>query len=296
MNAPAPAGRRIRTVLAIVLAVLAGLLAPLAIVADWAWRQVENTDAFVAEYAPLAHETQFQDLVADRLTGAITDQLGAVGSSDAGRTLVGRVVDQFVASDEFASAFSVSLRLAHQQLRALLAAEPGAVQLNDGRLELQLGPFAEAVKTQLSQAGVPFVDRLPTITATITLAEIDPGTVSLARTGYRVLELLNGRLIWIALLAAVAAVALWPGVRRGLIVTGSALVTGVAVSAAAWLILSSGLRGRLAPASSALVQYVSTGAAAAMGPPLLAVAVAGAVTAFLGLLSHARPRSIANAG
>src|SRR5215212_4629044 len=59
------------TVLAAVLILLGCLMAPLAVVSGWAKSTLTDTDAFVATYAPLAHNPEVQSFVVDQAAAAI---------------------------------------------------------------------------------------------------------------------------------------------------------------------------------------------------------------------------------
>lgn len=279
---------RWRTVLGSVLAVLAGLLAPLSVVTGWAHTLVSDTGAFVANYAPVVQSESVQQVLGTRLSEAIIDQLGAADNRLT-RAAVGRVVDQAVGSDLFADATTTSLRLAHAELVALLTGEPGRLQVDDGEVQLRLAPFADAVKQRLSEAGVPFVDRLPEVTGGIPLLRIDPRLVPLLQSGYRVLDAVATWLPWLALALMVVAVWLWPNRRRALIGLGLSLLGGTLLVALAWRLALQGLNHRLGDDLAQVAGLVAQVTSAPVASPLLALGVTGAVVATLARLGAREP-------
>lgn len=279
---------RWRTVLGSVLAVLAGLLAPLSVVTGWAHTLVSDTDAFVATYAPVVQSESVQQVLGTRLSEAIIDQLGAADNRLT-RAAVGRVVDQAVGSDLFADATTTSLRLAHAELVALLTGEPGRLQVDDGEVQLRLAPFADAVKQRLSEAGVPFVDRLPEVTGGIPLLRIDPRLVPLLQSGYRVLDAVATWLPWLALALMVVAAWLWPNRRRALIGLGLSLLGGALLVALAWRLALQGLTHRLGDDLALVAGFLAQVTSAPVASPLLALGVTGAMVATLARLSAREP-------
>ncbi|MFD0431133.1 hypothetical protein ACFQ60_39040 [Streptomyces zhihengii] len=67
--------RRARWTGASVLLLVALLLAPLAVVAAWVDSQVSDTDRYVATVAPLAGDPAVQQVVTDRLTHRVVDNM-----------------------------------------------------------------------------------------------------------------------------------------------------------------------------------------------------------------------------
>lgn len=273
-----------RTTLGVLLAVLAGLLAPLSVVAGWAHTLVSDTDAFVATYSPVVQSDAVQQVLGTRLSEAIIDQLGPADNRFT-RAAVNRVVDEAVGSDLFAGATTASLRLAHGELVALLTDGPGRVQVVDGVVQLRLAPFADAVKQRLSEAGVPFIDRMPEVTAGIPLLRIDPRLLPLLQSGYRVFDTVADWLPWLALVLMVAAVWVWPNRRQALIGTGLSLLGGVLAIGLAWRLALQGVTHRLGDDLALVAGLVAELTSAPVASPLLALGVTGAMLATLVRLS-----------
>src|SRR4051794_8050733 len=74
---PVPVDRsgRWRATVSVALVVVGCLLAPFAVSAVWANRQVSDTDRYVATVTPLAHDPAVQAAVADRVSVAILQAL-----------------------------------------------------------------------------------------------------------------------------------------------------------------------------------------------------------------------------
>lgn len=284
------AGGIARRVTGSVLAVLVMLLAPVSLVAGWAWSQVSDTDRFVATYAPLAGAPEVHQLIGTAVTDEITGRLGVVGRLPATRQVVANATEAVLSSDALAAAWQTSLRLAHAQLASLLAADSGTIEINDGALQVQLGPFADAVKQYLVGAGVPFASLIPEVTAAITVVQLDPDTVALARLAYRVLGTSAVWLPWLTLILAILVVMVWPTKRGGLILADSAAMIGAALLTLA-LSQAAAVVPTLVAENVRPVTTLFVGTALESFPsPTLAVFVAGAAAFFTGVMAEPERR------
>lgn len=272
-----------RTAAGVLLAVLAGLAAALTPVAGWGHTLLTDADAFVATYSPVVRSETVQEVLTTRLSDAIIDQLGV--DNVLTRRLVTGAVENAVASEEFASATTAGLRLAHQELLAQLSGEPGHLQVTDGAVVLPFAPFGEALRQRLGAAGVPFVDRLPEVSGGITLFRVDPQLLSSLQTGFRVLNLAAPWLPWVAFGLAVAAIWVWPGVRRPLIGLGLSLLGGVLVVSLAWYLGMHTLWHGLGDDLGLVAGLVARLTTEPVVTPLLGLGVSGAVLAALAALS-----------
>ncbi len=303
-----------RTALVAVLVVLTGILAPVSVVAAWAHTQVSDTEAFVAAYAPLADDPAVQRAMADKISVAIQERLDLPGLTDellggltgsnpiAARLLpsltgplnsmVSEFIDThvaaFVASDAFSRVWTVSLRTSHTQFVALLSRdETSALTVQDGLLQLQFGPFVDAAKQRLVADGFPIVERIPPVTATVDLVQLDPRTVAQAQAGYRLLTVVAEWLPWLLLLLPTLALLVARDLRRTVIACAAAVTIGIVV---AWLAFRAVVERGVAAAARNGFPEAATGAITdgALGPmrgPALAVAVLGLVIAFLAWLT-----------
>jgi hypothetical protein len=268
------------------LVVLTGLLSPISLVTEWAWSQASDTEAFVATYAPLARAPQVQQLATEKMSAAILAKLGRIGQNHQVQQLTTEAVTTLVTSQAFVDIWTQGLRASHAQLRSLLAAEPGSLEVNQGALQLQLAPFSDAVRQRLIQAQIPFADQLPTINAAITLIEIDPQLVAQTRDGYRIVEVAAAWSPWLALLAGVGAVLSWRTKRGGLIATGAAIALGTVALVVAGLFALGALPGLVEPALRSVVALLAHTATGPLLSPLMGLAVTSAVLLFTGVLSQ----------
>ena len=236
-------GPRARSRLAIVLLVLAGLLLPLAVVATWTARTVSDTEAFVARVGPVAAEPEVQalvsrqladqvttavidDRVAPRITGAI-DELSApepvkgllrdVAASLGGavEARVQGVATKVVEAPEFQDSFDAALGTAHGELVATLEGDAGeGVVVTEGdTVSVSLATVANAVRAELVNAGYTFVDRLPTLEATVPIATVDQ--LDRWQGWYALLKVM----VWLGPVLVLALLAVGTWLRRDLAVS-----------------------------------------------------------------------------
>jgi hypothetical protein len=304
-----------RTALVAILVTLTGIVAPVSVVAAWASTQVSDTDAFVAAYAPLSRDPEVQRALAAKLSQTIQERLDLPALTDEllGRatgpitsrllpslagplnSLVSDFIDKqlnaFVASDAFSRVWEVGLRTTHTQFAALLRGDDSAaVTATEGTLQLQLGPFVDAARQRLIANGFPLADRIPPVTAAIDLVQLDPRTVAQAQAGYRLLTGVAEWLPWLLLLLPALALLLARDLRRTVIASGAAVTIGIAL---AWLSFRAVVEHGVAVAATnglppAATAALTDGALGPMRAPALAIAVLGAVIAFLAWLT-ARP-------
>ena len=226
--------RRSRTVIAVVLILLGVLLAPVAVVTGWAKWTLTDTDRFVATYAPLSDSPEVQAYVVDqamaavdakvdlgRLTQELVDGLIALGTgprattalqtlqataTDGLRSMIRDGVTEFVASDQFDTAWAEALRIGHTQLIGTLTNDPAAVATisPDGSLGIPLGPIVERVKATLVARGITVAGRIPPVDRTIVLVQSSQlPTVQLA---YGITVAVGTWLPWLVLVLLVGGV------------------------------------------------------------------------------------------
>lgn len=181
----------LRSVLAAVLLTLGCVGVPASATAWWMHDTLTDTDQFVATAAPLAEDPAVQDEVVRQLVLATMDLLADLppGLADRLRPQVARIAARVVESPAFAEAWERSLPPVHEQLLALLSGDdPDAVLSADdrGTLSLELATLTRTLRVALEDAGVPGVDRLPTVRATIPVASVDD--VTALRPAYDALE------------------------------------------------------------------------------------------------------------
>jgi hypothetical protein len=244
--------RRLRHVGASVLLLLALLLAPLAVVAAWVDDEVSDTDRYVQTVAPMASEPAVQDVVIDRLTNRVVENVDveAVTAAltrtlaDAGApprvvegaealdgplrsavtTVADRVITGVVTSDTFQQAWEGANRRAHAAVVNMLTGErEGAVRTTGDTIQLDLGVVVDEVRQRLVDAGFDKASAIPDTDRTVTLFETEK--LGQAQDAMRVLDVVG---TWLPVLTVVlAALAVWtaPAHRVMLMVTA----TGVGV-------------------------------------------------------------------
>jgi hypothetical protein len=251
---PAPPRRRRkwgRSTGAVILILIGALLAPVAVVGNWARGLVVDTDRYVNTVAPIADDPLVQSAVTNRVTTAIVNGLNveqlttqatdavaglnlpplvssAVQSlqgplQDAITNFVHKQVTKVVSSDAFSNTWEEANKAAHEQIVATLRGDPDALaQISDtGVLTLDITPIIEQVKTQLEAAGFGLVSRIPTITVTFPIAS-NADLVKL-QNAYRLIDIVGGLLPWLSLGLLAAGVLAAQRRSRALVVAGLSL-------------------------------------------------------------------------
>ena len=263
-TAPKPRKPRGRgwTVLATALILIGTLLAPVAVVANWAKLQLSDTQTFVDTFAPLAQDPAVQSYVTtqvvaaiddkiniDQLTSNVFDSIAGLGlgpvatnalqafkgvAADGVRSVMTNAVSAFVQSDAFADVWRQALTTSHTQLMAAMQNDPNAaLTINgNGEVGIALGPIIDQVKQVLIDRGVTFAANIPEIDKTIVIAQSD--SVVQAQLAYNLAIAVGSWLPWIALLFLVAGVLV--ARRRSL-----ALIWAAVALALAMILVASGV-------------------------------------------------------
>src|SRR3954447_26390364 len=175
-------GERWRSIVAVVLIVVGCILAPLAVTAVWANRQVSDTDRYVETVAPLAKDPAVQAAVAARVSAAILQALdvpaltsdvvdGLAKQNLPPRAIAGlralevplnngiegfvnSSVTKVIKSNQFAALWVAANKSAHAALVNLMSGnQSGAITAQNGQVTLNLGPIIAQVKQQLLANG-----------------------------------------------------------------------------------------------------------------------------------------------
>lgn len=226
--------------------VLALLLAPPAVVAAWFQHTVSDTDRYVETVAPLASEPPVQDVVIDRLTDrvvqnvdvaavtdALTEALREAGASprvveraeslegplrNAVATVVDRTVTRVVTSDSFQQVWEGANQRSHAAVMNMLTGDDeGPVREVGDSVELDVGQVVDQVRTELVDAGFDEAAAIPDTDRTITLFQTEE--LGKAQDTLRLLDILG---TWLPVLTvALAALAVWtaPAHRVMLMIT-----------------------------------------------------------------------------
>ena len=155
-------GRGFRRWSSVILAVIAGVVLPLAALTVWTQRTVLDTDQYVDTVGPLASNEAVQDRVSQVLSAQINEQvdfdslikdtldeaelpedlegpLGVLVGPLAGgaESIVARVVDEIVRSEAFATLWEEANRSGHEVVVAVLTGE-GAdlIETDDGKIRI----------------------------------------------------------------------------------------------------------------------------------------------------------------
>ncbi len=294
------------------LIVLGAILAPVALVSNWAVTELTDTDAFVATFAPLAQDPEVQKLVADTVTEAIDERvdlpaitgpvfdglgedLGPLASTGlsalegvvngAIRQLVASTIDRFVSSDAFANVWESALRVTHTQvINALESDGSGAITVDGGTIGIQIGPIVEAAKTALVEQGLTFAANLPEVDRTIVVAKSEG--LGQLQVAYAWAVAVASWLPWIALLllvagGLVAGAGLFSVVfsAAGVAATMALLLIGLAIGRA--VVIAELVAAEIPPAVAALVFEQVLGRVYATAIGILVIAGIVAVTAWL---------------
>ncbi|MCU1478282.1 MAG: hypothetical protein JWQ64_2975 [Subtercola sp.] len=243
------------TVLATALILIGTLLAPVAVVANWAKLQLADTTTFVDTFAPLAKDPAVQSYVTDqvvlaidnqididKLTSDVFDSIASLGLGPAAtsalesfkgvaangiRSVMTNAVSAFVQSDAFADVWRQALTTSHEQLIAAMQNDPNAALTINGKgqVGIALGPIIDQVKQVLVAKGVTFAANIPEINQTIVIAQSD--SVVQAQLGYNLAIAVGAWLPWIALLFLVAGVVV--ARRRSLALIWAAVALAIAM-------------------------------------------------------------------
>jgi hypothetical protein len=248
-----------RTPVAILLIAVGCLLAPLSVLGVWGANEVSNTGRYVANVEPLIHDPAIQNALTDKITNEITSNLDVAGYTKQAATLltskglprVGTLLQSFapsiasavagfihsdvhkiITSPQFARTWVQVNTVAHQQLVKALSGQGGAATVSNGQVVIDLTPFINIAKQDLSARGFTIVNRLPAIHPTLAL--FSSRELVKAQTGYRLVNDLKIVLPVLALLLIGLGVYIARGHRRALVGAGLGF-------AAAMLVLGLGL-------------------------------------------------------
>jgi hypothetical protein len=230
-------GKRWQRIVSVVLLVLGFILVPLSAVAIWTHNQLTNTDRYVETVSPLAENADVQQVVATAVVNAIFTgniekrvasalpkraQPLAAPIASAAKSYAVDVAEKLLASQQFSDLWDAANRRAHNQLVALLTDDPdkapGAVNIKDGKVKLDLTNVIKQVQGKLVDAGLSFLKNVnvPPVSRTITI--IDTEGLSEARTYVSILDTLAWVLPVLGVLALAGSALIVPPRRRRLTV------------------------------------------------------------------------------
>ncbi len=245
---------------ATVLIFLGCLLAPVSVLAVWTANQVSDTGRYVANMEPLVHEPAIQNALTDKITYQITSRLHVAGYTHQAATqlsshgltriagllqgvsgsltsavdgFVRTQVHKLVTGPRFARAWLQVNTIAHTEIVKVLSGKGGgAVSTSNGKVTIDLAPFINVVKQDLSARGFTLVQKLPPIHPTFEL--FSSRHLAQAQGGYRLINALKIVLPILSLVLIGLGVYIARGHRRALIGAGLGF-------AASMLLLGAGL-------------------------------------------------------
>jgi LPXTG-motif cell wall-anchored protein len=241
------AGRIARSTAAVILIVVGVLCFTIAPLAIWGRNLVLNTDRYVATLKPVASDPGVQDAViraVDNQVNAhidiksyISDVLppraaqalaGPLQSAVTG--LVNTVTTKFVQSDAFQTLWVEMNRAVHQSLQHILTGTipaNAALQTKGNKLYLDLSALVDKVKAQLVAAGLSVASKVPSVGATIEIAQLQG--LDKARKVTRGLNTIANWLPWIGLVLVAGGIATARKRRRALVSTALGVGVGMIV-------------------------------------------------------------------
>jgi LPXTG-motif cell wall-anchored protein len=241
------AGRIARSSAAVILIVVGVLCFTIAPLAIWGRNLVLNTDRYVATLKPVASDPGVQDVVIRAVDNQVSSHIDiksyisdvlppraaqALGPplQSAVSGLVNTVTTRFVQSDAFQTLWVQVNRLAHQQINYLLTGSRpanAAVSTNQGKVYLDLSVLVDRVKAQLVAAGLTVASKVPTVGATIEIAQLKG--LDKARKATRALNTIANWLPWVGLVLVAGGIATARKRRRALISTALGVGVGMIV-------------------------------------------------------------------
>jgi hypothetical protein len=240
------AARVARSVAAPVLIIVGVLCLTLAPPAIWGRNLVLNTDRYVETLAPVAANPGVQSAVISAVDEQVSTHLDVrslVGQvlppqaarllggplQSAAESLINTVTTRFVQSPAFQTLWVNVNRIAHQQVTYLLTGNRPAnssLRLNNtGQIVLDLAPIVQQVKDRLVSAGLTVAQNVPTVGATLEIADAH-GLVE-AQRATRVLNTAADWLPWTGLVLVAGGLIAAHQRRRALIGAALGLAVGM---------------------------------------------------------------------
>ena len=243
----APRRHRGRGAASIALAVLGGILLPLAGLTVWTRNQLLDTDRYVATVAPLASDPAIQDAVVARLTTTVSDAVDfqsiatealpdnaqrlAAPIAAGAEQLVHELADKVVHSDQFQTFWAEANRKGHDTMVAALTGEGGtAIETANGQVVVQFGPLAEQVLQRLQErTGIDLASRVPAERLNVAFVVVQSEDLAKVQSAVRLVNPLTWFIALAALGCLVGAVFAATDRRRGVRRSGWAITIGSAV-------------------------------------------------------------------
>ncbi|MCL2536325.1 MAG: hypothetical protein FWE39_19360 [Nocardiaceae bacterium] len=254
-----------------VLLVLVAMLSIVSVTSRFTRGEILDTDRYVTTVTPLGQDPAIQAEISDQITNEIYDRvdvealttealtaltnasnlaenaprvnqiltgLGPVLAGQA-KSFINETVTTFVQSQQFEDLWIQANRTAHTALVSVVTGNygPSSVQVDQsGTVSISLATIIDNVKTQLTDRGFTFAEKIPSVDKQFVLFQ-SPDLVK-AQRAVNALDKVSAVLPWLTIACAAAAVAVAPRGRRlkTLSLAGLSIALGMLVLAIGILI------------------------------------------------------------
>lgn len=248
---PSEAPRKLprwRRALVAILVIVSVVLVPLAGLSIWVRNLVLDTNHYVDTVAPLAHNRAITDLVAERATNRLFQQVDVeaqakdalperaqflAGPISSGvQTFTHDAAQRVLATEQFATVWKEANRRAHTQVVKLLTGEGKNIAVKNDKVVLDLSAVIDEEVKRLDQRGVTVFDSVAKKQKNLQVELFDAGQLKKARSAVHLLDRLRIVLVVLVFVLLGAALALSGNRRRTLMRWALGLVIAMAVTAA----------------------------------------------------------------
>ncbi|HEY4401942.1 MAG TPA: hypothetical protein VGO38_07925 [Acidimicrobiia bacterium] len=248
---PSEAPRKLprwRRALVAILVIVSVVLVPLAGLSIWVRNLVLDTNHYVDTVAPLAHNRAITDLVAERATNRLFQQVDVeaqakdalperaqflAGPISSGvQTFTHDAAQRVLATEQFATVWKEANRRAHAQVVKLLTGEGKNIAVKNDKVVLDLSAVIDEEVKRLDQRGVTVFDSVAKKQKNLQVELFDAGQLAKARSAVHLLDRLRIVLVVLVFVLLGAALALSGNRRRTLMRWALGLVIAMAVTAA----------------------------------------------------------------
>ena len=239
---------RWRRALVAILVIVSVVLVPLAGLSIWVRNLVLDTNHYVDTVAPLAHNRAITDLVAERATNRLFQEVDVeaqakdalperaqflAGPLSSGvQTFTHDAAQRVLATEQFATVWKEANRRAHAQVVKLLTGEGKNIAVKNDKVVLDLSAVIDEEVKRLDQRGVTVFDSVAKKQKNLQVELFDAGQLQKARTAVHLLDRLRIVLVVLVFVLLGAALALSGNRRRTLMRWALGIVIAMAVTAA----------------------------------------------------------------
>ena len=229
---------RRRAITSVVFVVLGALLLPMAAATVWTRNQLLDTDRYVRTVEPLAEDPVVASALSARITSAVAKELDikslaaevlperasflAAPIASGAENLIHQAATRIVDSEKFRTLWVEANRRGHDALVAVITGQDGkVVSTSDGKVVISLGPVVKEVLEAVDrQFGIDISSRVPTDRINVDFEIIDSRQLAQVQSYVRMLDKISWLSVLLALGFLVAAVAIAPNRRKGVLRVG----------------------------------------------------------------------------